>query len=161
SESEDDLSGVTKNDAGIFYQRVEGQSFPGPNNAIMNFLPSKEKEKDKYTTYKIQDNVPQLNSFRNGYNEIYSLNLRINNSQDDNEIFVIEIPKEKKVDMLKPIVKKRLSPLFDYIPSTKIKLCMNHPQGERSMQPTIEISKYFQRAPDPDNIHIFVYPPTH
>src|SRR5687768_2343394 len=92
-------------------------------------------------------------------NEIYSLNLRIHDSQNDNEIFVIEISREKKVDSLKPIVKKRLAPLFDHIPSTQIDLCMNHLQGERSMQPTASISNYFQGIPDPNDIHIFVSPP--
>ena len=45
-------------------------------------------------------------------NEIYSLNLYFHDSQNDNEIFVIEISREKKVDSLKPIIKKRLAPLF-------------------------------------------------
>ena len=92
-------------------------------------------------------------------NEIYTLNLRIHDSQNDNEIFVIEISREKKVDSLKPIVKKRLAPLFNDIPSTKIDLRMNHPQGERSMQPTVPISNYFQGVPSPNDIHIFVFPP--
>ena len=91
--------------------------------------------------------------------EVFSLNLHIRDSQNDNEIFIIEISRKKKVDSLKPIVKKRLAPLFDHIPSTQIDLRMNHPQGERSMQPTTSISNFFQGVPDPNDIHIFVYPP--
>ena len=91
-------------------------------------------------------------------NDIISLNLSIHDSHNDNEIFVIEISKEKKVDSLKPIVKKRLAPLFNHIPSTKINLRMNHPQDERSMQPTTPISKYFPENLNKDIIHIYVFP---
>src|SRR2546421_2088291 len=51
-----------------------------------------------------------------------SLNFRIHDNTNDDEIFVIEISKEKKVDMLKPLVKKRLAPLANDIPSTQINL---------------------------------------
>src|SRR3954451_21141361 len=92
-------------------------------------------------------------------NDIISLNLRIHDSQNENEIFVIEISREKKVNSLKPIVKKQLAPLFDHISSTKINLRMNYPQDERSMQPTTPISKFFPENLNKDMIHIFVFTP--
>jgi hypothetical protein len=92
-------------------------------------------------------------------NDIISLNLRIHDSESVNEIFVIEISRGKKVDSLKPIVKKRLVPLFDQIPSTRINLRLNHPQDVRSMQATTPISKYFSENLDENVIHIFVSPP--
>ncbi|PKK58548.1 hypothetical protein RhiirC2_796134 [Rhizophagus irregularis] len=92
-------------------------------------------------------------------NDIISLNLRIHDNQNDNEIFVIEISRGKKVDSLKPIVKKRLAPLFDRIPSTKINLLWNHPNDEKRMQATTPISNYFTENLDENMIHIFVSPP--
>src|SRR5947209_10328482 len=52
--------------------------------------------------------------------EIVNLHLRIHDNQQENETFVIKISKQKKVDSLRPIIKKRLAPLFDHVPSTQI-----------------------------------------
>ncbi|CAG8802579.1 24272_t:CDS:2, partial [Cetraspora pellucida] len=85
-------------------------------------------------------------------NEIYTLNLCINKSHEDDDIFVIDIPKNKKADSLKPIIKKRLAPFFDHIPSTKIKLYKNG--SDEKMNPTTIISEYFSSVPDSERIHI-------
>ncbi|CAG8794125.1 25952_t:CDS:2, partial [Dentiscutata erythropus] len=56
-----------------------------------------------------------------------------------NESKIFMNPRNKKVDTPKPLVKKRLVPLFDHVPSIKIELRINDSQGE-SMQPTTIIS---------------------
>ncbi|CAG8728341.1 17438_t:CDS:2, partial [Racocetra persica] len=56
--------------------------------------------------------------------DIVSLNFQIDGNNNENEVFTIEISNDKKVDALKPIVKKRFAPLFDTIPSTQIKLSL-------------------------------------
>ncbi|CAG8781313.1 12843_t:CDS:1, partial [Dentiscutata erythropus] len=38
----------------------------------------------------------------------------------EDEVFTIEISENKKYELLKHMVKKRLAPLFDFIPSTQI-----------------------------------------
>ncbi|CAG8782432.1 23740_t:CDS:1, partial [Dentiscutata erythropus] len=38
----------------------------------------------------------------------------------EDEVFIIEISEDKKYELLKHIVKKRLASLFDSIPSTQI-----------------------------------------
>ena len=83
-----------------------------------------------------------------------SLNFRIHDSTNDEEIFVIEISKEKKVDMLKPLVKKRLAPLANNIPSTRINL---QTMGGMRMKAMAKISKYFNGDIDEDKIHVLVY----
>ena len=73
---------------------------------------------------------------------------------NDEEIFVIEISKEKKVDMLKPLVKKRLAPLADKIPSTQIDL---QTMGGMRMKAMTKISKYFNENINEDEIHVLVH----
>ncbi|RHZ82015.1 hypothetical protein Glove_115g107 [Diversispora epigaea] len=89
---------------------------------------------------------------------IISLNFRIHGSTIDEEVFVIEIPKEKKVDMLKPLVKKRLAPLTNNVPSTKINL--QTASGMR-MKAMAKISNYYDRDINEDEIHVLtkaIYP---
>ncbi|CAG8517108.1 22087_t:CDS:2, partial [Cetraspora pellucida] len=238
----------TEHDAGTFYRQVQHQPIPGPNKLILNFLPSKQKNSDEFTVYKVQndqtnnqnnlrtspnpssqvssdpspqassnsspqassnsspqasfnsssqansDPSPQANSdpslqatsdpspqatsnqspqanfassqttfisspaaSNSNNDEIYTLNLCINKSYCEDDIFVIDISKNKKVDSLKPIIKKRLAPLFDHIPSTKITLYKNG--SEEKMNPTTIISEYFPSVPDSECIHIFVCHP--
>ena len=66
------------------------------------------------------------------------LNFRIHGNTNDKEIFF----KVKKVDMLKPLVKKRLVPLANDIPSTQINL--QTMDGMR-MEAMTNISKYSTR----------------
>ncbi|CAG8753860.1 8906_t:CDS:1, partial [Acaulospora morrowiae] len=88
--------------------------------------------------------------------DIVSLNFQIDGNNNENEVFTIEISNDKKVDALKPIVKKRLAPLFDTIPSTQIKLSLT-PNGG-SMKPTVRISKFFNGNPDENEIYVYVTP---
>jgi hypothetical protein len=87
---------------------------------------------------------------------IISLNFRIHGDENDEEVFVIEIPKEKKVDMLKPLVKKRLAPLTNNVPSTKINL---QTAGGMRMKAMTKISKYYDRDINEDEIHVLVFLP--
>ncbi|CAG8723000.1 1009_t:CDS:1, partial [Acaulospora morrowiae] len=72
---------------------------------------------------------------------IVSLNFQIDENNNENEVFTIEIYKDKKVDALKPIVKKQLTFLFDTIPSTQIKLSLIPSSG--SMKSTVKTFKLF------------------
>ncbi|CAG8773806.1 21499_t:CDS:2 [Gigaspora margarita] len=51
---------------------------------------------------------------------IVSLNCIVTGSKHEYEVFTIEISNDKKYELLKHMVKKRLAPLFDSIPSTQI-----------------------------------------
>ena len=92
---------------------------------------------------------------------IITLNIRFDDNEKvgrkTDETFVIEISNEKKVDALRPIIKKRLAPLFDNIPSTKIRLFSDYPPGTtRTMEPKDLISTYFSDNPNYDDHHISV-----
>ncbi|CAG8826711.1 11923_t:CDS:1, partial [Dentiscutata erythropus] len=71
----------------------------------------------------------------------------------ENETFMIEISNDKKYELLKHIVKKRLVPLFDSIPSTQITLrsSANGP----IYKPMVRISKDFADSPDENGLHIY------
>ena len=92
---------------------------------------------------------------------IITLNVRFDDNEKvgrkTDETFVIEISNEKKVDALRPIIKKRLAPLFDNIPSTKIMLFLDYPPGTtRAMEPKDPIFTYFPENPNYDDHHISV-----
>ncbi|RHZ51237.1 hypothetical protein Glove_481g113 [Diversispora epigaea] len=73
---------------------------------------------------------------------IISLNFRIHGDENDEEVFVIEIPKEKKIAR---------APLTNNVPSTKINLQM---AGGMRMKVMTKISKYYDRDINEDEIHV-------
>ncbi|CAG8748472.1 3300_t:CDS:1, partial [Dentiscutata erythropus] len=74
----------------------------------------------------------------------------------ENETFTIEISDDKKYELLKHMVKKRLAPLFDSIPSTQITLRSS--AGCNIFKPMIRISEDFTTSPDENSIHIYIDP---
>ncbi|CAG8722703.1 32473_t:CDS:1, partial [Racocetra persica] len=77
---------------------------------------------------------------------IINLNCLVSGSSSENEVFTIEISDDKKYELLKHMVKKRLAPLFDSIPSTQI-ILRSSPNGI-IFKPMIKISKDFTSTPD-------------
>ncbi|KAF0424751.1 hypothetical protein F8M41_006444 [Gigaspora margarita] len=81
--------------------------------------------------------------------------LNDNGNYSDDEIFTIEISNDKKYELLKHMVKKRLAPFFDSTPSTKIRLRLS--SGANDIKPLIRISDHFPTSPKGD-IQIYVAP---
>ncbi|CAG8755637.1 2562_t:CDS:1, partial [Racocetra persica] len=83
---------------------------------------------------------------------IINLNCLVSGSSE-NETFTIEISNDKKYELLKHIVKKRLASLFDSIPSTQITLCSS--ANGSIYKPIVRISKDFADSPDENGLHIY------
>ncbi|CAG8694277.1 40614_t:CDS:2 [Gigaspora margarita] len=85
---------------------------------------------------------------------IINLNCVVSGKNSENETFTIEISNDKKYELLKHMVKERLAPLFDSIPSTQITL-RSSPNNGPIFKPMIRISQDFTTSPDENGIHIY------
>ncbi|CAG8612408.1 13030_t:CDS:1, partial [Racocetra fulgida] len=81
--------------------------------------------------------------------------LNDNGTHSEDEIFTIEISNDKKYELLKHMVKERLAPFFDSVPSTKIRLRLS-PNGN-NIKPLIRISDDFPTSPSEEDL-IYVVP---
>ncbi|KAF0562278.1 hypothetical protein F8M41_000054 [Gigaspora margarita] len=89
---------------------------------------------------------------------IVSLNCIVAGSKYEYEVFTIEISNDKKYELLKHMVKKRLAPLFNSVLSTQIVL-RPPPPNRRIFKPMTKISQDFTTSPNENGIYIYVDPP--
>ncbi|CAG8802514.1 9475_t:CDS:1, partial [Racocetra fulgida] len=68
-----------------------------------------------------------------------------NKTYSEDEIFTIEISKDKKYELVKDMVKNRLAPFFNSVPSTKIRLSLS--PGGHVIKPMCRISEDFPNSP--------------
>ncbi|CAG8669781.1 13576_t:CDS:1, partial [Cetraspora pellucida] len=87
---------------------------------------------------------------------IINLNCLVSGSSE-NETFTIKISNDKKYELLKHMVKKRLAPLFDSIPS--IQITLRSSANSLIYKPMVRISKDFADSPDENGLQIYVDPP--
>ncbi|CAG8525182.1 392_t:CDS:2, partial [Diversispora eburnea] len=76
----------------------------------------------------------------------------------DGKIFTVWPYKEDKVYVIKFAIGSLLVNLGYQVLSLNFELYMNDPENKDLMKTSDEVSKYFNRTPDPNQIHILIKP---
>ncbi|RHZ81487.1 hypothetical protein Glove_120g170 [Diversispora epigaea] len=79
-------------------------------------------------------------------------------NDSDGKIFTVWPCKEDKVYVIKFAIGSLLANLGYQVLSLNFELYVNDPENKDPMKTSDEVSKYFNRTPDPDQIHILIKP---